>query len=283
MKNIWKYFVAFLVANLLKQSVCVAQITLVAQIDSSAYGFLWQMVQISSTETKYCFKDTVNNTFSLLNMDFTPFIANILVPEPWASFTPEYYEAYYITRDLFDCDTSNIEFVFAAPLTFNKPFRILRTDGTELFRLDSAIGLYCSGDCGNGGSDILSPITNTSASARMVLTKINSGNEVDYIYSLCGSLPMQVFDFSGISKSYVRIFPNPTAGVLTFQLNLPDNRNEYELVILDSQGKELKRENVNTRGRVFSVDVKDFDNGPYIYSLCTKYKIYQNGKFIINK
>jgi hypothetical protein len=282
MKKIWKHLV-FAMVYLLSQAKCEAQITLEAQIDSSAWGFLWKMVQISSTETKYCFKDTVNNTFSLFNMDFSPFITNIQVPDPWASFTTEYYEAYYITRDLFDCDTSNMEFVFAAPLTFNKPFRVLRTDGTVLFQLDSAAGLYCAGDCGNGGSDILSPITNTSASARMVLTKINSGHEVDYIYSLCGSLPVQAFDFTGVSQSYVRIFPNPTAGVLAFQINLPDNKNEYELVILDSRGRELKRQNVNTLGRVFSIDVKDFDSGAYVYSLCTKYKTYQNGKFIINK
>lgn len=33
-------------------------------------------VQISSTETKYLFEDTLTNTFSLYNMDFTSFLVN---------------------------------------------------------------------------------------------------------------------------------------------------------------------------------------------------------------
>ncbi len=277
MKNIWKYL--FLLLN----TSSTAQITLDAQIDSSAYPALWRMVQISPTETKYLFPDTVNNTFNLLNMDFTPFISNIAVPDPWAWTTVQHYSVYYITRDLFDCDTSNIEFVFAAPLTAYKPFRVLRTDGTLLFQLDSAIAFFCGGDCGNGGSDWVPPILNTSAGAKLVLSKFNSGNEVDYIYSLCGTLPNQVFDFPTISQSYVRIFPNPSAGLLTFQLNLPDNRNEYELVILDINGAELKREKVNVLSNTFSIDVKEYSSGSYVYSLCTKNKSYQNGKFIINK
>jgi hypothetical protein len=283
MKKIWKYFIMILVANSVKVSVCKAQITLDVQIDSSAFPALWRFVQISPTETKYFFTDTVNNTFSLYNMDLTPFIINVAVPNPWAWTTSGHYEAYYITRELFDCDTSNIEYVFAAPSSGTKPFRVIRTDGTVLFQRDSVIAIYCGGDCGNGGSGIITPIVNTSAGAKLVLAKFYANTESDFVYSLCGTVPDEVFDFSTMPHAYVKIFPNPTAGLLSFQINLPDNLNEYELVILSSDGRELKKEKINTLSHVFSVDVKNFSRGSYVYSLSTKSKSVQNGKFTINK
>jgi len=287
MKKIWKYSSSKLIViaslNLLFQFKAMGQITLDAQIDSSAYPALWRMVQISETETKYFFPDTVNNTFNLLNMDFTPFITNIPIPDPWAWTTARHFEAYYITRDLFDCDTSNIEFVFAAPLSAVTPFRILRTDGTELFRLDSALAIFCGGDCGNGGSELISPITNTSAGAKLVLAKVNSGHEVDYIYSLCGTLPEVSINYNPIQPSFITLFPNPTSTILKFQVNLPDNINVYDLVIVDNTGKEVKRVQGNNLERIIYINVDDLNNGSYIYSLCTKNKNFSSGKFIISK
>ena len=39
-------------------------------------GFNFWIAQISASESKYYIGDTVTNTFSLYNMDFTPFITN---------------------------------------------------------------------------------------------------------------------------------------------------------------------------------------------------------------
>jgi hypothetical protein len=275
-----KLFIIITLGVFMKGHQASAQITLDRQIDSSAYGLLWRMVQISPTETKYFFADTLNQSFSLYNMDFSPFITNIPVPDPFAFTSPLHFEVYYITRALFDCDTSNIEYVFAAPQNGHKPFRIYRTDGTLLFQRDSSFAPYCYGDCGNGGSDGLPPIISTSAGAKLVLTSYTSGNEQDFVYSLCGTLPSDVFDFATMPNSYVRIFPNPTSGQLTFQINLPDNMNEYELVILDSNGREVRRGKTRDLNRNYSIDVRDFSSGTYFYTLCTKSKSYQSGKFI---
>src|SRR5437773_4273066 len=112
-----------------------AQITLDQVVTpKDGFGFDFYTVQISPTETKYLFEDTVTNTFSLYNMDFTPFMTNIAVPEPFATWT---FQVLYVTRSLFDCDTSNIEYVYANTVGGTKPFYIMRTDGTQLFQLDS--------------------------------------------------------------------------------------------------------------------------------------------------
>src|SRR3972149_7170144 len=84
-----------------------AQITLDNIVDSVNRGDDFYMARISPTETKYVFLDTVTNTFSLYNMDFTPFMTNIAVPEPFDIMTYP-MQPIYITRALFDCDTSNI-------------------------------------------------------------------------------------------------------------------------------------------------------------------------------
>src|SRR5207247_11291030 len=112
------------------------------------------------------------------------------------------FQVLYVTRSLFDCDTSNIEYVYANTVGGTKPFYIMRTDGTQLFQLDSAIGYFCLGYC-LGLSDIIKLIRNTSAGAKLFLNNVQ-GNQDVHIYSLCGTLPEEVFDFMNINQSFVK-------------------------------------------------------------------------------
>lgn len=274
MKNIWKYLF------LLFSASSSAQITLDNTVTSiTAIGQDFYTVQISSTETKYLFEDSVTNTFSLYNMDFTPFVINIAVPEPFANWT---FQVLYVTRSLFDCDTTNIEYVYESSSDHSKTFYIMRTDGTELFHLDSANGPFCAGGC-LSFSDVIRPIRNTSAGTKLFLQKFNAGQVTVFIYSLCGSLPEDVFDMMLQNKSYVTVFPNPSSATLTFNINPPDNLNEYELVIIDNNSKEVKREKVNSSNNIYSINMRNYSSGTYYYSLCSKNKSYQSGKFILTK
>ncbi|MHB8402882.1 MAG: T9SS type A sorting domain-containing protein [Bacteroidia bacterium] len=235
-------------------------------------------VQISKTETKYLFEDTTTNTFSLYNMDFTPFMTNIAVPRPFAHWT---YQVLYVTRSLFDCDSTNIEYVYQSTLISTGTFYIMRTDGTQLFRLDSASGPYSYGGS-LGGSDIIQPIRSTSAGTKMFLQGITTSSKI-YIYSLCGTYKNNIFDYRNANQSVVKIFPNPTSGTLTFQINPPDNMNDYELVIFDTNAKELRRERINSGNNKYVIDVSNFSSGAYYYSLSTKDKTAKSGKFILTK
>lgn len=257
-----------------------AQITLDTIISPLGIGFDFYTVQISENETKYYFADTVTNTFSLYNMDFTPFMENIAVPEPFANFG---FFALYISRTLFDCDSSNIEYLYQATGFNDKPVRIMRTDGTILFELDSAVAPYCNGLC-LGWSDIIVPIRNTSDGTKLFLNKYDStGRQKIHIYSLCGELPTKTIDLTFLKESLVKIFPNPTSGKLNFQVNLPDNKNKYELVILDNSAREIKRERIDYNKINYSIDVSSFDSGTYFYSICSKNGAYKSGKFILTK
>lgn len=281
MEKILKYLLMLLVANGLTESNCSAQITLDTIIPTtySGMGSGFRAVQISENETKWYFQDTVNNTFSLYNMDFTPFMLSIAVPEP---FQPSLgLNALWITRALFDCDTSNIEYAYEAPL-FKYKFYVVRTDGTILFQLDSAFGGYMYGGV-MGGESELRPIISTSAGTKMILQKCCNLPEPVYVYSLCGTLPTQVFDYSGNNYSFIKLFPNPVSNELTFKINLPDNLNEYELVLVDNYAREINRLKLNSPIGTYTIDVKNLPSGSYFYTLSTKTKSYQSGKFIINK
>ena len=284
MKNII-YAIAIMGSGFFYSLKSNAQITLDHIVDSTelslglAYGF--KAVQISPTETKYYVNDTITNTFSLFNLDFTPFISNISVPEPFIQGTDR-LQALYITRELFDCDTTNIEYAYYSPGNINGTFRILRTDGTILFQLDSANGPYGYGNM-LGGSDVIRPIINTSGGAKLFLQSYSLGYQHVYIYSLCGSLPNDIFDFTEVNQSSVIIFPNPTSSALTFKFNLIDNVYQHELAILDDEGREVNRERINNNIKQSTLDVSKFASGIYHYSLLAKNRVVFTGKFILTK
>jgi hypothetical protein len=212
-------------------------------------------------------------------MDFTPFMTNIAVPEPFANLT---FQVIYVSRSLFDCDSSNIEYAYEASTNSAKTFYIMRTDGTQLFRLDSANGPFCAGGC-LGFSDFIRPIRNTSDGTKLFLQSYTTGHQEIFIYSLCGTLVEDVFDFSLKDLTFVSIFPNPSSDILTFKIYPPDNINEFELIIVDNNAREMKREKVNSENYSYVLDASNMSGGTYFYSLCSKSITYQSGKFILTK
>lgn len=251
------------------------------EVDSISLAYQFKSVQISETETKYFFADTTTNTFSLFNMDFTPFLLNISVPEPF-DLTGNVFQALYITRGLFDCDTSNIEYMYTSLSNNNKPFKIMRTDGTILFELDSANSPYCLGNC-LGLSDAIRPIVNTSSGAKLFLQRYVLGYQQILIYSLCGLLPNDIFENIINGNDYVSVFPNPNSGIARFSINLPDNINEYKLVITTGNGKVIKCENLSRSINNLTLNIENYASGTYYYYLSSKDKNIQSGKLILTK
>jgi hypothetical protein len=236
------------------------------------------IINMGNNDYKYFYIDYLSNQIKLFNLDHTPyFFVNVPITISYSDYTIG-----YVTKSLFDCDTNMFEYAIL-PVNWRKNFYIYRQDGTLLFQRDSTIAIYCLG-CYNGVYDIR-PIYNTPEGAKLFLAKEDSNGFVktEDVYSLCGTLPTNEFDFTNLNQSFVKIFPNPTSGTLSFEINPPDNMNEYELVIVDNNAREIKREKVGFGNRNYTMDVRDFSGGTYFYSLCTKNKSYQSGKFILNK
>jgi len=256
-----------------------AQITLEHTFDSTNVGFNFYITDLGNNNSKFVFIDTTTNSFSLYNLDGSPFLLNIATPEP---IYPVYSIA-YITTTLFDCDSTNIEYAFMSYVTKNKPFRILRTDGTLLLQVDSAQGPFCFG-CIAGTKEIV-PIVNTQDGAKLLLFKQdNNGVNKTLVYGLCGILPTTNSIVNVLPMNQVvKVYPNPSALLLNFDITLPSNLFEYELKIFDTSVHELKKIYIAEENTKFSLDVSNYPNGVYYYQLVSKNKIYQSGKFILTK
>jgi hypothetical protein len=266
---------------------CFSQITLEHTVDSTLYGYYFYPTKISANETKYVFLDTATNTFSLFNLDFTPFLTNIIVPSPIKDtvngFTV-FYHIMYITRTLFDCDSTNIEYLYSAQNDPWLPLWVQRTDGTTLLHVDSTRGPYCLG-C-PGGTTLLRPILTTEQGTKLVLMK-NPGVGVTNIsvYSLCGSLPSNEYEIVDQKNGTVEVFPNPSASKVYFNINYPDNINTYSLTVLNNSSGIVSRLSLKSSIKTYSIDTFTYSNGIYYYSLMDEKTntIIDTGSFIISK
>lgn len=253
-----------------------AQIVLEHTLDTAYSGDRFYVTDIGGNDYKYIFLNEKKNSFSIRNMDMSPYVLDINIPV--FDSIKNNFVVMYVTKSLFDCDSSNIEYVYQHKNDNNQAFRIFRTDGTLIFQKDSAFGPYCFG-C-YGGSNIWRPIINTSAGTKLFLHHSNSPKM--NIYALCGTLPLGINDITQ-PYQFVKIFPNPTSEYLYFEFTLPDNFDQYYLIIFNSNGQELVRKNKIMAGNGFSIEVKNYAGGTYYYSLASKSKVLQTGKFIISK
>ena len=258
-----------------------AQITLDYVVDSVSTGDQFYWTDIGNNDIKYVKLNFTNNSFSLYNLNMTPYMLNIPIPYTGSNTLANGFTVMYVTKSLFDCDSTNIEYAYSNPIDPTKPFFIYRTNGTLLFQEDSANGPYCYG-C-YGGSVTIQPISNTPIGTKLYLQKQDSHSQPELlIYSLCGQLPTDVFDFSQNNHSYVSIFPNPTSKELNFEIHPPNNQDEYQLVIYDNSLKEQTRKSCSNQVRV-TLDISSLASGSYLYSFVGKNRVYQTGKFIISK
>jgi len=232
------------------------------------------ITDLGNNNYKYFYIDYYNDKFSLYNLDHSPFMLNI---PTGVSMDSGLYTVAYITTNLFDCDSTTIEYALTT-LSGAKPFYIFRTDGTQLFRKDSAAGPFGFG-AKYGGSIIIQPIYNTPSGTKLIL--MNWSTKAWTVYSLCGILPESISE-NELGNNYVQIYPNPSSGEMTFQINAPSNMEDYQLYIYDATLQKVKSENCSGR-KTITIDNSILSSGNYFYSLQTKNKIVQTGKFIITK
>lgn len=258
------------------------QITLDYSDNNNTYGLGWTFypVDIDNNETKYFFMDTVNNQFTLYNMNFTPFMSNIQIP---GSYNVN-YSVMYLSRRLFDCDSSNIEYMYSAPFVPSSTLKILRTNGNVLFSKDSTIALYSIGAL--GGSNDMRPIRKTSAGTKMFLGKYvpsNTNNNIqNQVYSLCGALPQGYAEIFNPLVSAAKVYPNPTTNEVVFEINIPSNVSKYDLTLYDLNGKTIIKVQ-DLKSNRHSLDISAFNSGVYFYSLTSDNKPFATGKIVSTK
>jgi hypothetical protein len=259
-----------------------------------ALGFqeLW-LTDMGNSNYKYViytYGFTGFGSLDIYNLDYTPYLSNITVPVVCDSTTGLTYHVGYVTTTLFDCDSSNIEFA----VMLNTPrinafpnFAIYRTDGTLIFSKDTVGTIFCVG-CGSGSWEMY-PIMNTPVGAKLYLfTYVDSlgnwyvdGDLRTYIYGLCGTLPENITEINQ-SSSFVKVYPNPSSGEISFEVTAPSHMEPYELTILNGAFKPLEKI-VKQENTKVAFDGRNLSSGVYFYSLRSGNKVFQTGKFVLTK
>lgn len=235
------------------------------------------LTNLGNNNFKHVIYDYYNAELNLYNLDHTPFMLNIPVP---VQDSGAFYRIGYITSTLFDCDSTNIEYA----LMSNSPspsrkFWVYRTDGTLIFSRDSVTTNYCYG-CGAGSIEI-HPIVNTPAGAKLYLFKAISGFWEISVYGLCDSLPVSFMDMNQ-SDSYLRVYPNPSSGMMNFKFTLPSSFERYKLTIYNSELREIKTMIIEGETEL-ALDCRTLSPGAYFYSFQNKNRIFQSGQFVLTK
>src|ERR1043165_3471513 len=80
-KTVMKKLVTIILLDiLLKSNLLFAQITLQHILDSTYIGNRFYCTDVGNNDFKYVFLNAVSNSFSLYNMDMTPYLTNIHIP-----------------------------------------------------------------------------------------------------------------------------------------------------------------------------------------------------------
>jgi hypothetical protein len=243
------------------------------------YHSRFYLNNIGNGNYKYV-KFTENSpTVYLYNLDHSLYLSFNTPDTLW--IPPTFPEIQYITNSLFDCDSTTLEYAITQGTNFACGFRIYRIDGTLLFSKDSVTGPYCIG-CGDGNYDIR-PIFNTPDGTKLILFKGDATiGDSTWVYSLCGTLPL-IVDENAITASYVRAFPNPTRDIINFEINPPSNIEKFTLTIYDASFQVVDEKIISGRNYQLDLSSRSFASGTYMFDLRTDRKVYQTGKFVINR
>ena len=286
MKITSKYLIVLLAAHIGNYTFCNAQITYEHSYFTTpaTLGQEFFLTNLGNEDYKYVIYDYDSARFSLYNIDHTPYLLNIQIPIVSNPSTNTYYRLGYITKDLFDCDSTNIEYamMLSTPRPNEHPnFAVYRTDGTVLFSKDSVGTVFCIG-CGSGSWE-MHPIMSTSAGTKLYLFYGVGGSGNEYmIFSLCGQLPEALNEISQ-TDFYVTVYPVPSSHEVNFKVNCPSSTAEYDLTIFNSSLQLVKTYKINgDQTQINAIDAS-LSSGTYFFTFQNKTKIYQTGKFIISK
>ncbi len=243
-KTIFLLFIPFL-AN--------AQITLEA-IDP---GFIFKVAQDDYIYVKL---NQANNTLDLHDFNHS-LIKSVSLPNN--VYAQSIYQFSFFSRKLFDCDSSNIEFMALVNDTtlafpYQNSLMVIREDGSVLLDLDSI-----SAAAAFSWDGVRHFIHNTSNGAKMLVYSQN--RQRSELYALCGTLPIsyKVQEIPFIKGSY----PNPAKESIEIEYSLPSTASTGKLTITDLKGQLIKEYTVNHNFSSIIVNTANINSGTYIYTI----------------
>lgn len=245
------------------------------------------MLYFNHMSPKWMTRATAGNAIYLYNLNHSLY-TTINIPSQPANFAVA-----YITEDLFDTDSTNLEYLIASVNTQSNFVKIYRQDGTLLFQRDSA-WMTCSAILTN--IDYRSNIVPTDSGTKMfvgIYTPYYNHSEVYSLPgvlpcpSLCGSVapggssPLQIEE--AVQKNFNNPYPNPSSSQIRLPYQLPQGETSGEIVFYDLTGSEVKRYKVDTTFSELILTTSDLVAGSYYYQLQTPHSKSEGKKLIVIK
>lgn len=224
------------------------------------------LTQLDSSDYKYILFDPQNSQFTIYNLNHSVYL-NVNIPITYSSGSSQYQIA-YVTKSLFDCDPSNIEYALSFlgdgfPIS-PKRFLVYRTDGTLITSIDSVCFMNYS-DGWKHGPEYNKPIVKTPEGSKLILRCLDGSTRV---YSVCGNLPNMIKEIDQ-AELLGNAFPNPTQSLITIPYTLPNDEKSGVIKIYDSNGKEVKSFIVDNNFTSILLTTYDLQSGTYYYQLLT--------------
>ncbi|GAB4290432.1 MAG: hypothetical protein Kow0068_15850 [Marinilabiliales bacterium] len=229
---------------------------------------------------KYYYIDPANSNIKIYNLNYT-IHKTITVPYIMPTANNKFGVS-YLSTNLFDTDTSNIEYMWRGmnENTYVSYIIILREDGTILFEDSNYFGL-----------DIEQffqqyPIFQTDSGTKMMLYYMDNTAK---IYSLPGKLPClecseyfpsKVDDISLLSNSNIQVYPNPNNDIINIKYNLPIESKYGDIIIVDMNGIEIKHISLKQSNGIINISGSELNKGKYLIYLKTENKVVGIKKFI---
>ena len=236
------------------------------------------LIDLGDSVFNYLLKDEKTSRYTLYNLNHS---LNISDTFPVRKGTTAYVQYGYFSRSLFDCDTSNIEFLLynivnTSPSKWYSYVSIYRTDGTRIFFRDSSIVYLNYGSSADGSQIVVTP-----NGTKLMIKLMNGDLE---IYSLCGKLPTSYAIMKGpIGNNLSAPYPNPSMSYTRIDYTLPEDVRFGEIVFYDIRGAEVKRFKVDHNFTNLQLNTSDLRSGTYYYNLQIPGKATEGKKLVVIK
>lgn len=236
------------------------------------YSNKTRLIYLDDDEPVIMVYDILGNHIDIYAEDLS-LVSSIDIPVDF-SYSTLPYKLFHVSRSLFDCDSTNIEYLISyGGVNDGDPVfvKVFREDGEELFSLDGYTfwdnsGYSTNPDPGMGMIEVEDGVLIQFTEGP--LPGVNSS-----IYHSCGNIPGIAYSLPGTSTvdiaesenkvSLVSLFPNPGTSFFKLEYSLPPNCEYGKLVVYDTQGKVAYSKKVGKAMNFIKVNTNRWLAGNY--------------------
>lgn len=224
--------------------------------------------------------------FQVYNLDFTLY-ADVDIP---TSIDTTYFGLYLITRTLFDCDSTQLEYMVAH--TAWEPdvpsVKILHEDGTEFFSLEG-YSEFMMGIIENLDPLRRSVVSDATGSTIIFEQAPTNGEKISRIYHFCGQVPqLSARKMNGeltsgrpelSGRGGFSLYPNPGKDQIKIDYDLDGQRHGL-LTVYNTSGQQMKQVELGPAFHNVLLDISSLSAGSYIARITTDDGSQLSEKFI---